>query len=383
MGVNKVIYNNTTLIDLTGDTVTADTLAEGVVAHDKRGEQIVGTMKSSSCGDNHITEVGVMIDGEPVTIRDDGSRLTTVVNADESIVETRTFLDGTTETKTTVFNADKTVTETTVANGETTTKVTTFTDLGMITINTTNGNQIHRGETEPVANLGIDGDVYVVSEETQPLTPIEYIETSGTQWINTGIMPKYNTRVVLDISHISKSDTMVLGAKNADSATAALQYGLYYRNATTMRFDYFGKNASATVSNVTTRATIDVNKNVASLYGKTITNTAVSSGEVPYNMYLFALNTAGNVTNPISARLYSAKIYDNDVLVRDFVPVLDSDGVACLYDKVYNKCYYNAGSGAFSAGSEIDSVEGLPTEIKETALYMKIKGAWTLLTEVA
>ena len=99
MGVNKVIYNGTTLIDLTGDTVTASTLAQGKTAHDKSGNRIVGTMSASQGGgttDNYITEVGVMIDGEPVTIRDDGSRLTTVVNADESIVETRTFRDGTT-----------------------------------------------------------------------------------------------------------------------------------------------------------------------------------------------------------------------------------------------------------------------------------------------
>lgn len=45
MAYNKVIYNNSTLIDLTSDTVTADTLAEGVTAHDKSGAVITGTMK--------------------------------------------------------------------------------------------------------------------------------------------------------------------------------------------------------------------------------------------------------------------------------------------------------------------------------------------------
>ena len=43
MAVNKVSYGGNTLIDLTGDTVTADTLVEGAVAHGANGELVVGT----------------------------------------------------------------------------------------------------------------------------------------------------------------------------------------------------------------------------------------------------------------------------------------------------------------------------------------------------
>lgn len=44
MAVNKVIYAGDTLIDLTGDSVTPETLAQGVTAHDASGKLIVGTM---------------------------------------------------------------------------------------------------------------------------------------------------------------------------------------------------------------------------------------------------------------------------------------------------------------------------------------------------
>lgn len=50
MAVNKVIYGGDTLVDLTGDTVTAETLADGVTAHNAKGETIVGTMKPSGKG---------------------------------------------------------------------------------------------------------------------------------------------------------------------------------------------------------------------------------------------------------------------------------------------------------------------------------------------
>ena len=45
MAVNKVVYGATVLVDLTGDTVTADKLLKGATAHDASGEQITGTME--------------------------------------------------------------------------------------------------------------------------------------------------------------------------------------------------------------------------------------------------------------------------------------------------------------------------------------------------
>lgn len=43
MAINKVVYGNTTLIDLTADTITAQDLAKDVTAHDKSGALITGT----------------------------------------------------------------------------------------------------------------------------------------------------------------------------------------------------------------------------------------------------------------------------------------------------------------------------------------------------
>lgn len=45
MAVNKVIYGGNTLVDLTGDTVTAADLADGVKATGADGNPIVGIMQ--------------------------------------------------------------------------------------------------------------------------------------------------------------------------------------------------------------------------------------------------------------------------------------------------------------------------------------------------
>ena len=45
MAVNKVVYGQNVLVDLTGDSVTPDKLAKGETAHDAAGEPITGTME--------------------------------------------------------------------------------------------------------------------------------------------------------------------------------------------------------------------------------------------------------------------------------------------------------------------------------------------------
>ena len=48
MGANKITYYGKVLIDLTSDTVTPETLAEGITAHDKSGAKITGTMPTNT-----------------------------------------------------------------------------------------------------------------------------------------------------------------------------------------------------------------------------------------------------------------------------------------------------------------------------------------------
>lgn len=45
MAVNKVTYGDTTLIDLTSDTVASGNLAKGYTAHNASGVTITGTLE--------------------------------------------------------------------------------------------------------------------------------------------------------------------------------------------------------------------------------------------------------------------------------------------------------------------------------------------------
>lgn len=74
MAYNKVIYGDTTLIDLTADTVSADKLERGITAHDKTGEIITGTSTKDSDTSDATIAVSEMLDGKTAYAR--GAKLT-------------------------------------------------------------------------------------------------------------------------------------------------------------------------------------------------------------------------------------------------------------------------------------------------------------------
>lgn len=55
MATSKVVYSGTTLIDLTSDTVSTDTLAAGVTAHSADGELVTGTYSPPVTSVNGLT----------------------------------------------------------------------------------------------------------------------------------------------------------------------------------------------------------------------------------------------------------------------------------------------------------------------------------------
>lgn len=136
MAVNKVVYDGTTLIDLTGDTVTEDTLLVGTTAHDASGKQITGTMtKGASLNIIETFEkfqaTSTVKNGNVITSTDgSGNKLVSTIN-NGSVSEVYTASDGTTITRTSVVNGNGVFTDTyTSSDGTTMAKVTTIDNNG-------------------------------------------------------------------------------------------------------------------------------------------------------------------------------------------------------------------------------------------------------------
>ena len=67
------------------------------------------------------------------------------------------------------------------------------------------------------------------------------------------------------------------------------------------------------------------------------------------NLWLFVRNSPA-VDGYAHMKLYSCAMYDNGVKIRDFKPCLDADGVPCLYDLISKTAFYNQGWDSFTWG---------------------------------
>lgn len=195
------------------------------------------------------------------------------------------------------------------------------------------------GDTDYIKDIGM----YVGFKEVQ------YLETSGTQYIDTGFVPNQDTKVELDGSIDGYG--IFFGVR-----TDAL-VGVSTIQATSTGYWAMGYNTSAD-----TFGTRDANrhlwvkdKNKQYMDGVLKNNYTYANFTAMGTAYLFGYNnngTPGRVVNGV-VKVYSCKIYDNETLVRDLIPVVDDTLTPCLYDKVSQQMYYNAGTGSFVAGPDV------------------------------
>ena len=232
-------------------------------------------------------------------------------------------------------------------------------NVDKITIDFLGSNDVVDIDDEPVKELSKDTEwIFQAVTEMQAArlpdgyTELTYIQSSGTQYIDTGFKPKATTRTVMkaNVTNVSGFSAF-FGTRNATSQTASQAYLAAASSSTQYRSDYFGSALSINVNTTVKMTTVDKNKNVCTFNNDTITNTS-SVASASTNMFLLALHNAGSAQYFLNAKLYSCDIYDNDVLVRDFVPCKNPSGVIGLYDVVNGVFYQNAGTGEFTAGEE-------------------------------
>lgn len=84
------------------------------------------------------------------------------------------------------------------------------------------------------------------------------------------------------------------------------------------------------------------------LYTRTITKGSLSNAKP---LILLAYDDERGVGSyQKNTKFYYCKIYENDVLMRHFIPVRDADGTTCIFDLVKQNIFYNIGTGNFVAG---------------------------------
>ena len=185
-------------------------------------------------------------------------------------------------------------------------------------------------------------------------TELEYIESTGTQWIDTNILATTSTTINIDFQFNKiESYKSLFGCVIAYK----LNSRFYFHTVEYFQIGYGGAGLVKVMPADTLRHTLIFN-DITSSYNFCLGDLTYSIPPSNYaengrNIMLFTQNNSIESdikSNACSAKIYSCKIYNNNILVRDFIPVLDKNNVPCLYDKVEEKKYYNQGTGEFTVG---------------------------------
>lgn len=213
---------------------------------------------------------------------------------------------------------------------------------------------------------------------------VEYIESTGTQWIDTGIIPT-NHRVVAKFQYTNKINNYP-SLFGMWSAKWDKDYYLTWGNSENKWYYASGMSYEGIISNATQYTDlqeIDFNN----YEGKFLINGVEygdTNGEVNalHTLPIFTRrnNNGGYISvYNCSARLYYFKIYDRATQepVRDFVPAVDENGVVCLYDNVTKTYFYNRGSGVFKGIFIEKRLTELETLIDESGVLDSTGGTVT------
>ena len=189
-------------------------------------------------------------------------------------------------------------------------------------------------------------------------TELDYIASSGTQYIDTGVVPQANTRVVCDFqfSSVPSGLNWRCGWGSQQSKEAFLfgsagdqpNFIAYVSSDWTISDTGVPLDAARHVFDLA-RGSLKFDNNEFATVA-TLGNTA-ESGQT---LYLFAghVEWTAAVTYYCNMKIYSCQIYSGDTPVRDFVPARrDSDDAVGLYDTVNDVFYMNDGVGSFIASS--------------------------------
>lgn len=211
-------------------------------------------------------------------------------------------------------------------------------------------------------------------------TQVDYIESSGTQYIDTGYTPVQNDEFeIKNITSIVGNNTSVI--ISAGSGTYQLiivsqprdTYYKYFAAGNAARFSQIGYNNNTIVINKDGKIYVDGKLKATSSYG----------GDVNSSLNIFR---RANGTSYFVGRIGELIITNNNVKKRHFIPCYrNSDNEVGLYDLVNNVFYTNQGTGAFTYGNVVPntSIELCKIGTYQDRIYKSlVDGNWYVHKEI-
>ena len=176
---------------------------------------------------------------------------------------------------------------------------------------------------------------------------VDYIESSGTQYIDTGYLMNNNSIFEFKFAPMVESGH-IFGVSNYARMYVQNNSGRAYEYVRSNKFYEYGEYEQGTIH------TFKLTPSEYIMDGTKRLDVTQTIADCPYNMPIFARNTGKKIVMYSSIKLYYFKVYEGNDIKRDFIPCYrKSDNVVGLYDLVNKVFYTNAGTGAFTYGGVV------------------------------
>lgn len=185
---------------------------------------------------------------------------------------------------------------------------------------------------------------------------LDYLESTGTQIIKTGIIPTDSTGIYVDAYHTKyngNTNGAVIGLRNTNGNTY-FTVGRVQRDTNGAGFGWGAYTTPGGNGNVRYEASLNFLNDRKSIitapaFAQRINTLGTLSFTPTKDLYMFGMNNYdGAATTYSTYRIYRAKISEGSSIVRDYVPAYDEvKNKPCMYDLINNVAYYNDGTGEF------------------------------------
>lgn len=185
---------------------------------------------------------------------------------------------------------------------------------------------------------------------------VEFLESTGTQYINTGIVCNIDYTIEIEALVTSYKQEGLLGSRQSSSSK---QHCLIFpSDKNQLRYSCRDTSNLAAYMlfvdfSLNTWHNVIIKYNNLYLDGVAYTYSKATRFTIPHVYYLFAVNTNGRATNFGTKYIRKLKISDtNNKVLIDMIPVRKGN-VGYMFDRVSGKLFGNNGTGAFVIGPDI------------------------------
>ena len=195
--------------------------------------------------------------------------------------------------------------------------------------------------------------------------PLKYTQSTGAQYIDTGIKPTANTEFDIGFSTTnsltSGSGFGTIFGSRTNYYTDGYQLTTYTAYTSAGHF-LFGSNGNADQVRYEANMSTGDNYQTMSLHDRVLTTATGTTVTLPstttfngtYSILLFALRDGNTISEHSSTKIYSCKFWEGDTLLRSFYPAKrTSDNTVGMFDTVTRQFYISQGTSAFIGGEEL------------------------------